>query len=83
MGFSPGVTKRLTAKERFHSFPRLGRFAVCGGVTEIEDLDPTSNRAVAEYLLVLDDAAFGGATPVEPKTISPIDLAARYTASLA
>jgi transposase len=26
-------------------------------------LDPTSNRAVAEYLSVLDDAAFGGATP--------------------
>ena len=28
---------------------------------------------VAEYLSVLDDAAFGGATPVEPKTISPTD----------
>jgi hypothetical protein len=51
------------------------------GVTKIEDLDPTSSRAVAEYLSVLDDAAFGGATPVEPKTISPTDPAARYTAS--
>ena len=50
------------------------------GVAKIEDLDPTSNRAVAEYLSVLDDAAFG-ATPVEPKTISPTDPAARYTAS--
>jgi hypothetical protein len=30
---------------------------------------------------VLDDAAFGGATPVEPKAISPTDPAARYTAS--
>ena len=39
------------------------------------------NRAVAEYLSVLDDAAFGGATPVEPKVISPTDSAARYTAS--
>src|SRR5271166_6325514 len=38
------------------------------GVAKIEDLDPTSSRAVAEYLSVLDDAAFGGATPVEPKT---------------
>ena len=28
------------------------------GVAKIEDLDPTSNRAVAEYLSVLDDAAF-------------------------
>ena len=32
------------------------------GVAKIEDLDPTSNRAVTEYLSVLDDAAFGGAT---------------------
>ena len=51
------------------------------GVAKIEDLDPTSNRAVGEYLSVLDDAAFGGATSVEPKTISPTDPAARYTAS--
>ena len=51
------------------------------GVAKIEDLDPTSNRAVTEYLSVLDDAAFGGATSVEPKTISPTDPAARYTAS--
>ena len=42
----------------------------------------TSSRAVAEYLSVLDDAAFGGATPIEPKVISPTDPAARcYTAS--
>jgi len=51
------------------------------GVAKIADLDPTSSRAVAEYLSVLDDAAFGGATPVEPKAISPTDPAARYTAS--
>ena len=50
------------------------------GVAKVEDLDPTSNRAVAEYLAVLDDAAFGGATPVEPKFVSPTDPAARYTA---
>ena len=41
------------------------------GVGKVEDLDPTWSRAVAEYLSVLDDAAFGGATPVEPKVISP------------
>jgi hypothetical protein len=40
-------------------------------VAKVRDLDPTSNRAVAEYLSVLDDAAFGGATPAEPKVISP------------
>jgi hypothetical protein len=37
-------------------------------VAKVEDLDPTSSRAVAEYLSVLDDAAFGGATPIEPTT---------------
>jgi transposase len=49
------------------------------GVAKIEDLDPTSSRAVAEYLSVLDDAAFGGTPPVEPKVISPTDPPARYT----
>jgi transposase len=51
------------------------------GVAKVEDLDPTSSRAVAEYLSVLDDAAFGAATPTEPKSISPTDPAARYTAA--
>src|SRR3974377_811465 len=31
------------------------------GVAKVEDLDPASSRAVAEYLSVLDDAAVGGA----------------------
>ena len=51
------------------------------GVKSAGDLDPTSNRAVTEYLAVLDDAAFGGATPVEPKFVSPTDPAARWTAA--
>jgi transposase len=38
-----------------------------------------SSRAVEEYLAVLDDAAFGVATPVTPKFISPADPAARWT----
>jgi hypothetical protein len=50
-------------------------------VAKVEDLAPTSRRAVAEYFSVLDDAAFGGATPTEPKAISPTDPAARYTAA--
>jgi hypothetical protein len=50
------------------------------GVAKVEDLDPTSSRAVAEYLSVLDDAAFGAA-PKEPTSISPTDPAARYTAA--
>ena len=39
----------------------------------------TTQRAVDEYLAVLDDAAFGGATDVTPKFISPTDPAARWT----
>jgi transposase len=38
-----------------------------------------SSRAVEEYLAVLDDAAFGAATPVTPKFVSPADPAARWT----
>lgn len=36
-------------------------------------------HAVREYLAVLDEAAFGGATPVTPKFISGSDPAARWT----
>jgi len=38
-----------------------------------------ASHAVREYLAVLDDAAFGAATPVVPKFISPADPAARWT----
>jgi hypothetical protein len=30
---------------------------------------------------VLDDAAFGAATPVEPRRVSPVDPALRYTSA--
>ena len=38
-----------------------------------------ASRAIDEYLAVLDDAAFGAATEVTPKFISPADPAARWT----
>lgn len=38
-----------------------------------------ANRATREYIATLDDAAFGAATPVKPKAISPADPAARLT----
>jgi hypothetical protein len=38
-----------------------------------------TRHAVDEYLAVLDDAAFGAATEVVPKFISPADPAARWT----
>ena len=40
-----------------------------------------TGRAVAEYLEMLDDAAFGGSTPVTPKRINLTDPAARWTAA--
>ena len=45
-----------------------------------EGLPPeATSRAIDEYLAVLDDAAFGAATPVTPKFISPADPASRWT----
>src|ERR1700742_3681308 len=50
------------------------------GVQGAEGLDPVrSRRAVREYLAVLDDAAFGAATPVTPKYFAPVAPAARGT----
>ncbi len=52
------------------------------GVASRDELDPEdTTRAVTEYLAVLDDAAFGAATEVAPKFISPTDPAARWTAA--
>src|SRR5450432_1039909 len=42
------------------------------GVAKVQDLDPTSSRAVAEYLSVLDDAAFGGATVRRTGEVDPL-----------
>lgn len=50
------------------------------GVTGAEGLPPeATSRAIDEYLAVLDDAAFGGATPVTPKFKSTADPASRWT----
>ena len=49
------------------------------GVENPDELKPEASRAVAEYLAVLDDAAFGAATDVQPKFTSPVDPAARWT----
>ena len=50
------------------------------GIEGEKGLPPgVSGRAIQEYLAVLDDAAFGAATEVTPKFISPADPAARWT----
>ena len=42
----------------------------------------TASRAVREYLASLDDAAFGAASEVVPKFISPSDPAAQWTGAM-
>jgi transposase len=50
------------------------------GIEGEKGLPPeAAGRAVEEYLNVLDDAAFGAASEVTPKFISPADPAARWT----
>src|SRR6187401_2295082 len=50
------------------------------GIEGEKGLPPqAAGRAIDEYLAVLDDAAFGAATQVKPKFISPSDPAARWT----
>jgi transposase len=50
------------------------------GIEGEKGLPPeAASRAVEEYLTVLDDAAFGAASEVTPKFISPADPAARWT----
>lgn len=45
--------------------------------------DPeTASRAVKEYLTTLDDAAFGAASEVMPKFVSPSDPAAQWTGAM-
>ena len=45
--------------------------------------DPeTASRAVREYLATLDDTAFGAASEVTPKFISPSDPAAQWTGAM-
>ena len=52
------------------------------GVPGEEGLPPDIvNHAAREYLEVLDAAAFGAASPVTPKYLSPADPAARWTSA--
>src|SRR5271169_2085865 len=49
----------------------------------IKERDPeTASRAVKEYMATLDDAAFGAATQVTPKFVSPSDPAAQWTGAM-
>ena len=48
-----------------------------------KDIDPEqASRAVKEYLATLDDPAFGAASDVTPKFVSPSDPAAQWTGAM-
>ena len=48
-----------------------------------KEIDPErASRAVNEYLTTLDDAAYGAATAVVPKFVSPSDPAAQWTGAM-
>ena len=49
------------------------------GIEGEKGLPPEAGRPVKEYMAVLDDEAFGAATDVVPKFVSPADPAARWT----
>jgi len=53
------------------------------GAEWLKARDPkTASRAVKEYLATLDDAAFGAASEVVPKFVSPSDPAAQWTGAM-
>nr|NIS40587.1 transposase [Desulfuromonadales bacterium] len=47
-----------------------------------EDIPPDPGQAVKDYLASLDDAAFGAASEVTPKFVSPSDPAAQWTGAM-
>jgi transposase len=53
-----------------------------GGEWVAHDHTQEAPRAVQEYLATLDEAAWGAATDVEPKFVSPSDPAAQWTGAL-
>ena len=56
--------------------------SVAGEDWRIEDIPADAGRAVRDYLARLDDAAFGAASEVVPKFISPSDPGAQWTGAL-
>src|SRR5918998_1366331 len=56
--------------------------SLAGADWRAQDHTEADPRAVREYLATLDEAAFGAATEVEPKFVSPSDPAAQWTGAL-
>jgi hypothetical protein len=56
--------------------------SVRGDKWRLEEIPADAGQAVRDYLAHLDDAAFGAATTVTPKFVSPSDPAAQWTGAL-
>ena len=56
--------------------------SVPGSEWDPADIPPDAKQAVQDYLATLDDAAFGAASEVTPKFVSPSDPAAQWTGAL-
>src|SRR6266436_1824547 len=56
--------------------------SIAGPQWQMPDDPETASRAVKEYLATLDDAAFGAASGVTPKFVSPSDPAAQWTGAM-
>ena len=56
--------------------------SVPGSEWDPADVPPNAKQAVQDYLATLDDAAFGAASEVTPKFVSPSDPAAQWTGAL-
>ncbi len=56
--------------------------SVPGSEWDPTDVPPDAKQAVKDYLVKLDDAAFGAASEVTPKFVSPSDPAAQWTGAL-
>jgi len=56
--------------------------SVPGHEWRVEDIPADASQAVKDYLATLDDAAFGAASEVTPKFVSPSDPAAQWTGAL-
>ena len=56
--------------------------SVPGHDWRVEDIPTKATQAVRDYLATLDDAAFGAATEVTPKFVSPSDPAAQWTGAM-
>jgi len=82
------MTSSVTIKPRLSAWrdvalpPSPTTFSEIGRVSP-KDIDPVqARRAVKEYLATLDDPAYGAASDVTPKFVSPSDPAAQWTGAL-